>query len=392
MNDSANITDAMLTNSRKSSICPRCGYDLRGTIETWAEQCPLNGICTECGLDFQWAELLSNKVRKPKWCVEYAPSSWGVPWRCVKTLVMTAWPWGFWKSLKMSHKPNWRRIAIYLSLHLAVIYGVFAIGHGSVALHEWFVYRNGILLQHYVPFDARRGPKQVGNYAANTSAVWTTAQAILLPWSKTPPGKMPLTSKPATGNEVNSVIYVEYLSDGTLPPLPASLDHRPPIELFKIYTILQTWKQGFSSRLGLPIPNPMLIMNVFPIIVGTLCIAFFALLPQTRRKSKVRWEHLLRVGAYSVPLLVLPTIYSIVSKVIRFYIGWRVNDFVELWANLVFIFIPAALVVWWWLAAKRYLHMPHAFGVAAAAVSCAYLMTQMCGYFLVVAKLQVALQ
>ena len=54
MTGSANISNAPLTVSHGPAKCPRCGYDLRGAIATWTEQCPLHGTCAGCGLQFAW--------------------------------------------------------------------------------------------------------------------------------------------------------------------------------------------------------------------------------------------------------------------------------------------------------------------------------------------------
>ena len=50
--------------------CPRCGYDQRGEMAKWADSCPLTSVCTECGLEIDWAELISPKFERPAWCVE----------------------------------------------------------------------------------------------------------------------------------------------------------------------------------------------------------------------------------------------------------------------------------------------------------------------------------
>ncbi|MFB3103994.1 MAG: hypothetical protein ACE1ZA_03615, partial [Pseudomonadales bacterium] len=55
---------------QRTARCPRCGYDLRGAIGTWADQCPLHGTCAECGLQFVWAEVLHPEKFEPQWCVE----------------------------------------------------------------------------------------------------------------------------------------------------------------------------------------------------------------------------------------------------------------------------------------------------------------------------------
>jgi hypothetical protein len=50
--------------------CPRCGHDLRGVVASWREACPLTGICTECGLELEWADVLSARLSLPRWSVE----------------------------------------------------------------------------------------------------------------------------------------------------------------------------------------------------------------------------------------------------------------------------------------------------------------------------------
>ena len=52
--------------------CPRCGYDQHGEMSTWTTGCPLESTCTECGLRIHWAELFDDRLRGPRWCVEYA--------------------------------------------------------------------------------------------------------------------------------------------------------------------------------------------------------------------------------------------------------------------------------------------------------------------------------
>ena len=72
--------------------CPRCGYDLRGAIETWREQCPLTGRCNECGLDIKWAEVLHPEKFEPLWCVEFARAGNRLSVTCGKTYIRSFWP------------------------------------------------------------------------------------------------------------------------------------------------------------------------------------------------------------------------------------------------------------------------------------------------------------
>jgi len=101
-------------NSRTAK-CPRCGYDLRGTIETWAEQCPLLGICNECGLEVKWAEVLHPEKFEPLWCVEFVRSRKLLLSSCGKTFLRSFWPFQFWSMLKMSLDIRWGRITLYLA-------------------------------------------------------------------------------------------------------------------------------------------------------------------------------------------------------------------------------------------------------------------------------------
>ena len=45
-------------DSPRGIICPKCSYDLRGTMGDWSLACPLRGVCPECGLQFEWAEMI----------------------------------------------------------------------------------------------------------------------------------------------------------------------------------------------------------------------------------------------------------------------------------------------------------------------------------------------
>ncbi|MCC6909729.1 MAG: hypothetical protein IT430_17470 [Phycisphaerales bacterium] len=62
--------------------CPRCGYDLRGAVQSWREACPLEGRCTECGLEFRWGWVLREQVHE--WLFEH---QWRRQW--VRSLLRT---------------------------------------------------------------------------------------------------------------------------------------------------------------------------------------------------------------------------------------------------------------------------------------------------------------
>ncbi len=80
--------------------CPRCGYDLRGNVAVWEERgvCPLEGKCSECGLDFEWRRVFW-EAEHP-WLFEYHwrrkpfSSFWQTLWRSVL-------PWKFWREVDL---------------------------------------------------------------------------------------------------------------------------------------------------------------------------------------------------------------------------------------------------------------------------------------------------
>jgi hypothetical protein len=84
--------------------CPRCGYDLTGQVDSWAESCPLHGVCTECGLRLEYGAIL-NWTRAQKWqFFEIAESG------LARTFFITARralrPRRFWNWVRMEHPPN----------------------------------------------------------------------------------------------------------------------------------------------------------------------------------------------------------------------------------------------------------------------------------------------
>lgn len=83
----------------RNPSCPRCGYDLRGTLETWKDACPLEGRCSECGLEFEWGRLFVEG--NLPWLFEHH-------WRRrpVRTALATSArifrPWRLWREMAMT--------------------------------------------------------------------------------------------------------------------------------------------------------------------------------------------------------------------------------------------------------------------------------------------------
>ncbi|MCC6909728.1 MAG: hypothetical protein IT430_17465 [Phycisphaerales bacterium] len=97
--------------------CPRCGYDLRGAVQSWREACPLQGVCAECGLEFEWSRVHSNATHP--WLIEYH-------WRrrpissLLRTLAAICGPKRFWSAVDLTDPVHFRPTVSLALLMLAL--------------------------------------------------------------------------------------------------------------------------------------------------------------------------------------------------------------------------------------------------------------------------------
>ena len=314
----------MLSEATISSVakCPRCGYDLRGVIPTWTQQCPLEGTCTECGLRFRWPEVLQPEKFEPRWCVEYAPSRLGAIKGAVRTLLRSFWPWRFWSSLKMSHAVRPRRLILYLLFLVLLPVAPYAAEQTTVAAR----------LRYFI-----------GQHPSVTTVNHSYFAAIL-----------EAVFRPTSS-----------LSNGTISSPVGSGPYPPPNRLHDAFETLAagpgTWP---STNAFVQSIRPVLLIWSVAAIHYILLPAGLILFPVSRRRAKVRWVHVARVTAYSffLPILFASTFFAcgMVGYVFDY---WRDSAPVAaLWINLS-LPIPL-LIVWWAVAIKRYLRMPHSLVVA----------------------------
>ncbi len=95
----------MLATSEIDTVrvhCPRCDYDMDGAVAAFTEQCPLQGRCSECGMEFEWANLLRADRQQLPWLFEHTRR----PLRgYIQTLWCSLFPSRFWSRVKMWHVP-----------------------------------------------------------------------------------------------------------------------------------------------------------------------------------------------------------------------------------------------------------------------------------------------
>jgi len=105
-----------LSDSPRQSTpaCPRCGYDQAGEVARWETMCPLQGKCSECGLDFEWRLVMRPELQVPRWFIETAEVG-SRRWAAVGTAWRSILPWIFWRKVRMEY-PIVLRYALAVSL------------------------------------------------------------------------------------------------------------------------------------------------------------------------------------------------------------------------------------------------------------------------------------
>lgn len=100
-------------NFARPPQCPRCGYDLRGRIESWTTSCPIQGRCPECGLAFRWVEILNPSFTTPTWWIESRRIQSALVQQMIRTWLFTWNPPIFWNRIRLAHPIQWTRLAAY---------------------------------------------------------------------------------------------------------------------------------------------------------------------------------------------------------------------------------------------------------------------------------------
>lgn len=322
--------------------CPRCGYALEGAIQSWHETCPLPGRCSECGLDFDWADLLSTKRLGPRWCVEYG-RLWSVPVRALATAAGTCWPPAFWRSLRMHHRPRWRRLVGYILLLAATLYVPLAAGQGWRAWRAWPTLQINPRMGR-TPAPAPRGERLL-----------FVAEAVARPWAE-------------------SYLWIPRIGQGGLmiPGTSGAKRFRvtSPRALLEMRFPLIMIVQGSS----------MPTTFAFPAIVAALMPVGFVTLPISRRRARVRWSHLVRICLYglAIPYVAALALAVTLPLLTRLPHVYALEDW---FALLCFVALPIAIFAWWGCAMRWHLKLSHPWGVAGALLAMSVLAALVCGYF-----------
>jgi len=117
-------------------LCPRCGYDQQGTLATWTDSCPTCGTCSECGLAFEWVDVLSPFRSKLQGLVEHAQGFRQLVRWYFRTMSWMVFPGRFWSRVQMHHSVSVKGIlnpllCTFLLTHL--ISAGLAAAHWAIA-------------------------------------------------------------------------------------------------------------------------------------------------------------------------------------------------------------------------------------------------------------------
>lgn len=211
----------------------------------------------------------------------------------------------------MSHDLHPKRLALFLLIHLGLVYFVFAAAHGWIAWDHW-----------------QRNVKS--GYVPSTGGWPVFVQTALQPWNETSIGNF--TSRP-----------------GSFSWLPGSISYVTPAELLD-----HAWND-FLPPMGW-------------IVVAHCCtgLAFAALLIFRRRYS-FRWRHVLRLTLYGFGIYVIPIILSIAAIAMNQTTA-PAADFLFVLAVVGWALVLPLVLTWWSIGTSRYLHIPHGWAVGIAVV------------------------
>ena len=359
------MTDISAQSETKDTRCPRCGYDLRGAMELWYESCPIFGVCSECGLSFEWADLLSTKRVRPRWNVEFPLRMIDFLVNVPRTLICSFMPWKFFSSLRMHHEFRPLRIVGYLLVLFCLPYVIFVARLGYDA---WTNYG-------YIQKDP--------GVTMNVSRAHVVAQAVFMPLSSQPPGTL---TRAATNRQLQWMLSRGRALPATIGGVRAySLPLESPVELFerryRFLSNLTFWevcpelmlfrKSGTEWRIHWKLLLGFLLLAA---VFSGLCPLGFVLLPESRRAAKVHREHLVRITLYGLTFLAVIMAWIMIS--LAFGREYDLNySVLNMRVQIVcLIVLPLVHLVWWSVATDKYLKMPHAWGVGASVVIIAYLL------------------
>lgn len=129
-------------------ICPKCGYDQSGDIASWKNQCPTAGTCSECGLEFQWANIFDPTRTHLTWYTEHTRSLFKLITKTPATLLNLILPHRFWRAVDITKATHPWRLSLWVIFIMVMTHLLISIPNGVLVWnkHNW---NQRTLTQHY---------------------------------------------------------------------------------------------------------------------------------------------------------------------------------------------------------------------------------------------------
>jgi hypothetical protein len=298
-------------------LCPRCGYDQTGTVDTWTDQCPLESLCPECGYTFLWSDVFYPDRQRLSGFFEHERGLWPsfvAAWRTMAWIIL---PFVFWNRVRMHHEVRVRRVLLWPIVVFGSMWGAISLLRATAFFVD--------------------GAGGVG--------VGSTLKSTLIDLS-------------------NAFVFPVFYMDSTIwaisrTGMPVT---RPGVS---VNFLLLDWSPVFLGIFGQAFAVPILLL----------------MLPVTRRRCKIRKIHVLRAAVYGQSwvffhflLLLITAALGAITADWDLALGMSgpITNFMYEHRLIYALFIAGWIATWWWCALAIGFRMPHAtrhwFGLMVAAV------------------------
>ncbi len=280
--DCVRVSESMLVRDRP--ICPKCGYDQTGEIATWDTQCPIRGICTECGLEFNWSSVMRPELGQVPWYVEHAKGVRRFILRSMCTPFHLILPHRFWNQLDPAKPVSIVRLILWLILMVFIVHTLVGIPNGY----------NAWIQSNWRGFNFPQHVQMHGNYA-----------------------------------------YAEALFDGYFYPYFDALP-RPSSHKWTLDTRFRWFPK--TTRLY----SPHLVSTGMLLLWSIVLLA----IPQTRRLAKLRTRHVMRAIILSIFMIAMS--YELTHLIRTMYeLYWISRSIFPVLDGLPALFCWVWLLVFW---------------------------------------------
>lgn len=239
---------------RDALPCPRCGYDLSGAVDAWRDQCPLEGVCPECGGRFAWGDRF-----------RFGACPWLFEWhgrrlfqRLFVTIGRALRPWSFFKSIRQVRGRPTDALSAGMMIILIIHFLTIALSFLGRGPNPVWPYASGPYGRHVMPNPIAGMWSYIGFIA--TLLVPVVIALLPMPWRHAPATRRDLV-RPASYSMVLPLVMMIVLIGAWLVEvhdLDTVLDDAAGVEW-----VSAAWARAVSWRLAEWIGVYLLLLAAF---------------------------------------------------------------------------------------------------------------------------------